>query len=256
MGQIDVVGFIGVGDLAEYTITGLRRGGYRGRILLSPRNRIMSEKLAEDRQCEVMRNNQQVIDNCDYFFLSTRPAQCLEVLAGLTLRDNHQLISVVAGITIDQLRETAGERINIVRAMPVNCARATASPTLVYPSDTAVEQLFDYCGKSIVADNEEAFNHGSIIACVYTWYFALFEELISACSSDKLSRHSASELILGMAEGAARIAIEDRERTPGEIASYIATEGTYSKIGLDLLKQESAFEPWIKACEELKLRMG
>ena len=32
-------GFIGVGELALYTIRGLRRGGYRETILLSPRNR-------------------------------------------------------------------------------------------------------------------------------------------------------------------------------------------------------------------------
>ena len=32
------IGFIGVGALALYTIRGVRRGGYAGPILLSPRN--------------------------------------------------------------------------------------------------------------------------------------------------------------------------------------------------------------------------
>lgn len=256
MATPDTIGFIGVGDLAEYTIIGLRKGGYQGRILLSPRNQTMSAKLASEWHCEVMQDNQAVIDNCAYFFLSTRPADCIEALAGISLHAKHQLISVVAGVTIAQLRETAGEQVQIARAMPVNCAKALASPTLVYPADRTTVELFNICGKSVIADNEEAFNQGSIIACVYTWYFALFEELITACSSGKLPRQLASELIMGMAGGAAGLATQDKDHTPGEIAELIATDGTFSKLGLDMLKEQAAFEPWIKACNELKSRLS
>lgn len=250
------LGFIGVGDLAEYTITGLRRGGYKGNILLSPRNAAMSANLASDWQCKVMKSNQDVIDNCEYFFLSTRPADCLGALDELNLSSDHQIISVVAGVTIAQIREIVGELVNIIRAMPVTCARALASPTLVYPSNPAVNQLFDICGNAIVADNEEGFNQGSIVACVYTWYFELFNELINACSSSSLSRKMSSELVLGMAKGAASLAIQDKYNDPGEIAEAIATEGTFSKLGLDILKQEAAFKPWVMACNELKSRLG
>ena len=250
------LGFIGVGDLAEYTITGLRRGGYQGRILLSPRNRNMSAKLVSDSQCEVMESNQDVADHCEYIVLSTRPDACIEALTGLNLSENHQLISVVAGVPISLLREVIGEKINIVRAMPVTCAKAMASPTLVYPSSPAVNQLFNLCGNAIVADDEEAFNQGSVVACVYSWYFELFDQLIDACSSQALSKQLSSELVLGMAKGAASLAILDKDNNPGQIAEAIATEGTFSKLGLDILKQEAAFEPWLKACRELKSRLA
>ncbi len=177
MTEIRTLGFVGVGDLAEYTITGLRRGGFQGRILLSPRNRDMSQKLAVAWQCEVKDSNQAVLDDCQHVVLSTRPADCLDALAELQFSEQHLLISVVAGIDISQLHEVAGD-IDIVRAMPVNCAKAGASPTLVYPQHAAVNALFDYCGNSITADDEAAFAQGSILACVYTWYFELFQELI------------------------------------------------------------------------------
>lgn len=256
MAAMETLGFIGVGDLAEYTITGLRRGGFEGEILLSPRNAAMSAQLAADWQCTVMPDNQEVIDNCEYFCLSVRPADCLQALGDLNISPDHQMISVVAGVTISQLREVVGDQIKIVRAMPVTCAKALASPTLVYPSHPAVNQLFDFCGNAIVADNEDAFNQGSIIACVYTWYFELFNELINACSSSSLSKEMSSELVLGMARGAASLAIQDKNNDPRQIAEAIATEGTFSKLGLDILKQEAAFEPWVKACNELKSRLG
>lgn len=253
---MDALGFIGVGDLAEYTVIGLRRGGYKGRILLCPRNRTMSSRLACDWQCEVMDSNQSVIDNCQHFILSTRPANCLETLSVLNLTSNHLLISVVAGVTIDSLREVVGNEIHIVRAMPVNCAKATASPTLIFPGNPVVNQLFDYCGNAVVADNEDAFNEGSVVACVYTWYFALFGELVKSCTSESLSREMATELVLGMAKGAAELSLQEKEPGPDAIAEAIATDGTFSKLGLDILKQDGAFEPWRKACEALQSRLS
>ena len=46
---------------------------------------------------------------------------------------------------------------------------------------------------------------------------------------------------LGCSLGAASLAIQDKHNDPGEIAEAIATEGTFSKLGLDILKQEAAF---------------
>lgn len=252
MTESDNLGFIGVGDLAEYTIKGVRRGGFQGRILLSPRNQNMSQKLATDWQCEIMESNQAVVDACDCFILSTRPAHCLDALSELKLRPDQLLISVVAGVSIEKLRQqTGGSDVHIVRAMPVNSAQAGASPTLIFPQSEAASQLFNYCGNSIIADSEAAFDQGSILACVYTWYFELFNELILASSSESLSSEPASELVLGMAKGAASLALQDSARSPGEIAEAIATEGTFSKFGLDLLKDEEAFKPWHRACQLL-----
>ncbi len=250
----EVIGFIGVGDLAEYTITGLRKGGYSGHILLSPRNREMSEKLARDWQCKVMANNQAVADSADHLFLSTRPAHCLEALGELDLGNDQLIISVVAGVSIQSLQEVAGANCTIVRAMPVNCARVCASPTLIFPEHATVSNLFDYCGDSIAADDESSFDQGNIIACIYTWYFELFQQLVNTTSGSALSPAMASKLVLGMARGAASLALEE-QASPGEIAETIATEGTFSKLGLDILKQANAFAPWQQACDELSVRM-
>ena len=98
------IGFIGVGDLALYTIRGLRRGGYRDSILLSPRNRDKAGLLAADFNCAVQSDNQAVVDHSDCVVLATRPADCLQTLSELEFRSEQLLISVVAGIEIEALR--------------------------------------------------------------------------------------------------------------------------------------------------------
>lgn len=93
------------------------------------------------------------------------------------------------------------------------------------------------------------------MACVYTWYFSLFEQLIQSTTSDALPADKAKALVLDMAKGAASLALQKSE-TSGQIAEAIATEGTFSKLELDVLKEQGAFAPWDEACELLMARLS
>jgi len=250
------IGFIGVGELALYTIKGVRRGGYQEAILLSPRNRDKAELLASRYDCEIAADNQAVVSNCKHIVIATRPADCLHSLAELVFEPGQVLISVVAGIGVEQLRQVLPAQLEIVRAMPVSSAEASASPTLVYPAHDFTQAFFDFCGKSIVVDNESYFTQGNVLACVYCWFFSLFEELIQATQGPELPPQLSAELVMGMAKGAAELALAQKEIPPGDIAKSIATEGTYSKLGLDLLADRAAFEPWGDACRLLQQRLA
>jgi pyrroline-5-carboxylate reductase len=250
------IGFIGVGELALYTIRGVRLGGYEGRILLSPRNRENARLLASQHGCEVQEDNQSVIDLCDCVVIATRPADCLQTLSSLEFKPGQLLISVVAGIEVEQLREVLPGDLKIVRAMPVSSAEAGSSPTLIYPDNALVQEFFDFCGNTIAVDNEAWFTQGSVLACVYCWFFSLYEELIQATTGPDLPAALSAELVMGMAKGAAEQALAKTEISPGNIAESIATEGTFSKLGLDLLQQKSAFEPWGEACELLQKQLA
>ena len=253
---MQTIGFIGVGALALYTIKGVRGGGYREPILLSPRNREKAAQLAINCDCEVQPDNQSVVSNSDYIVIATRPADCLETLASLEFNANQTLISVVAGIDSQQLRSAVPAELEIVRAMPVSSAEAGASPTLIYPGNAFVSEFFNFCGTSIVTDNEAYFNQGSVLACVYCWFFSLYEELIQATQGPGLPMELSAQLVMGMAKGAAELALASKDISPAEIASGIATEGTFSKLGLDLLEQQAAFEPWREACKLLQEQLA
>lgn len=250
------IGFIGVGDLAVYTVKGLRGGNYAGRILLSPRNHDKAALLQRDCGCEIQADNQAVVDAADAVFIATRPADCLDTLAGLEFRTSQLLISVAAGVDIATLRQAVPAELQIVRAMPVSSAEAGASPTLIYPDHALVRDLFDHCGNAIAVDNEEYFDQGSILACVYSWFFVLFDELVQATQGPKLPPDLSARLVMGMAGGAARLALAKSDTTPEDIAAGIATDGTYSKLGLDLLRQRQAFASWHEACKLLEERLA
>ena len=249
-------GFIGVGELALYTIRGLRLGGYDEVIHLSPRNREKSALLASEYGCEVLADNQAVVDHCDCVIIATRPADCLETLAALEFKPGQLLISVVAGIETQSLRRAVPAAVEIARAMPVSSAEAGASPTLVYPDNALVCAFFDHCGNALAVEDETWFTQGSVLACVYSWFFELFENLIEVNSGERLPRAVCAELVMGMARGAAELALARGDKTPAEIADSIATDGTFSRIGLDLLQQRGAFDAWREASEVLQRRLA
>ena len=250
------IGFIGVGALADYTIRGVRRGGYRGPILLSPRNQDKAELLASNCNCKIESDNQSVVSNSDHVVIATRPPDCLETLAKLEFKTDQTLISVVAGIDVEQLRSAVPGDLKIVRAMPVSSAEVNASPTLIYPDDEFTREFFDFCGTSIVTDNEAYFNQGSVLACVYCWFFPLYQALIEVNQGPRMPAELSADLVMGMARGAAEFALANHATPPGEIARSIATEGTFSKLGLDLLEKEAAFEPWREACRLLQKQLA
>jgi pyrroline-5-carboxylate reductase len=154
------------------------------------------------------------------------------------------------------LRQAVPADLEIVRAMPVSSAEAGASPTLVFPGNAFVNNFFNHCGNAIPIDSEDWFNQGSVLACVYCWFFTLFETLIEATEGPQLPRPLSAELVMGMARGAAELALAKADTSPGDIANSIATDGTFSKLGLDVLQRQAAFPPWREACELLQQKLA
>lgn len=242
----ETIGFLGVGHLADYTLRGLRRGGFQGEVLLSPRNSERAETLSRDCGGRILGSNQEVVDGSDLVVLSVRPAAAKEALSQVKLREDQVLISVVAGIPVADL-EPLAEPAPVVRAMPVTAAEAASSPTLITPPHARVEALFAHCGEAIPVAEDREFEAAATNACVYGWYFALFECIRAETEKAGVSPAVARRVVLGMARGAAEVALAKPEETLDGTAQEIATEGSFTRLGLDHLEARQAFDPWREA---------
>jgi len=241
------VGIIGVGHLADYTVRGLRHGGWTHPIFLSPRGKEVGARLARDCDCDVLESNQAVVDACDVVILAPRPPQAIEALVGVTLRDDQVLLSVVAGIPIMDLRGAVGDTIPVVRALPVTAAEVGQSPNAFYPPNDAVENVLNHCGRAIPLNSEADFDAAGVMSCVYGWFFVLYDQLIERSMEAGLDEETARKVVLGMAQGAAAIADAQGDQSVDVIARKIATDGSYTKRGLDHLEAVDAFKPWREA---------
>lgn len=250
-----VLGVIGVGTLADYTIRGLRRGGWRGEIVLSPRNSTVSTALAADCRCKIVSDNAAVAAACDWLMLSVRGPSMSDALAGLSLRPGQTLISCMAGVTVSDIAAFAGDAGRIARAMPVTAAEIGASPTAVYPADPDLLAFFDHIGPTVPTPDEQAFNAGTILACVYVWYLDLFDRVSREAHKAGLPSDLARSMTLDMAKAAAEIASARPDRNLADIVAGLALEGSFSKLGLDHLDSSGALDTWSEAFALLRKRL-
>ncbi len=248
------IGIIGVGHLADYTVRGVRRGGWSGPIFLSPRGEAVGAALARDCGCTVLEGNQAVVDAADIVMLATRPASALEVLGGLTLRSDQVLLSVVAGVPVGEIAAVGGEVGAVVRALPVTSAEVGASPTLIFPPNDVIEGFFSHCGTAIPVGEESAFDAAAVMTCFYGMYIALFDRLTQATTAAGVPEEAARNIVTGMARGAAKVAAAQTEKSLGGIVGEIATEGTFTRLGLDHLEANDAFQPWDEAFDMILKR--
>ena len=98
------LGILGVGELTEKVVMGLRRSGFDGAILLSPRNAQRAEALAHTQGCQVLPSNQAVVDQAELVMLGVRPAALAQIASEVRLRRGQRLLSLAAGVGLAQLQ--------------------------------------------------------------------------------------------------------------------------------------------------------
>lgn len=152
------IGIIGVGEIASAIVDGLCSNVEQPpTVLLSPRNKSIADELARRHHTvRVCADNQEVIDNAEIVLLTIRPDIVSEVLDNLQVRDDQIVISALAGVSHETLRQSLGERVTIVRAIPLPSVRLRLGVTAIYPAHPEVEQLFDSLGGTLAVDDPEA----------------------------------------------------------------------------------------------------
>ena len=150
------LGFIGTGKIASSVITGICTSKISfQRILISRRNKNIAQKLRKRfRKVYIAKTNQEIIDKCNWIFLAVTPKVGKKILPKLKFRSNQKVISFIATINLAQLKKTLGNKIKIVRAIPLPPISLKKGPVPICPPDKQVKGFFDKIGTTIEIKNE------------------------------------------------------------------------------------------------------
>jgi len=241
------LGVIGSGQFALYFITAMRKGGYDGEIFLSPRNAEIAGKLAREHGCRIAASNQDALDRSEIVLLSVRPKDAGAAVAGLHWQPHHIALSAMAGISLSQHRQLLPGIGDVHLIMPASYIAAVAGPVPLYPPSERVSAFLAHAGQVIPLETEQAYNACLFAVCFSTWVYDFADAVSDVFTQMGLSPAQARAIALGNIAGAAGYA-QGRPATPlSTISSEIATEGTYTKRGLDLLKSRGFDAPWREA---------
>jgi pyrroline-5-carboxylate reductase len=152
------LGFIGTGKIASSVITGIYNSKISyNKILISPRNKYIAKNLKKKFQKIVIaKNNQEIIDSCNWIFLSVTPTVGEKIIKYLKFRSNQTIISFISTITLSQLKKAIKVKAKIVRAIPLPPISLKKGPVPICPPNKKVKEFFNKIGSTVEIKNEKS----------------------------------------------------------------------------------------------------
>ena len=152
------LGFIGTGKITSSVITGICGSKISfTKILISPRNKSISKALKKKfKKVIIAKNNQEIVNNCSWVFLSITPIVGERIIKKLKFKSNQTIISFVSTITLAQLKKAIKVKAKIIRAIPLPPISIKKGPIPICPPNKKVKEFFDKIGTTIEIKNEKS----------------------------------------------------------------------------------------------------
>lgn len=251
-----LIGFIGAGNMATSLAGGMIAKGIRpARIWMSDPSPERLEEVARLHRVHVSADNLDVAGRADVLVLAVKPqamAAVCEPLREIIRARQPLVISIAAGVTVENLRQWLGEA-SIVRCMPNTPALVRAGATGLYAAagvsaeqrDTA-SQILGAVGLTFWFDNEQELDAVTAVSgSGPAYFFLLMETLIDAAKAQGLKPDTARQLVLQTAWGAAQLAITS-EVGPDVLRQRVTSPGGTTAAALGVF-EEAGFAEQVQA---------
>ncbi len=244
---------LGCGNIGSAIAKGLVRSGMDEASITLTRRKI--DSLTEFKQAgfHVSNNNGESVENSDIILLTVGPGQLMDLLDEISshLNANHQIISIVSGVTIAEIQKKIGNDISIIRAMPNTAAALCESmtclstlPQFAQGLKTA-QSLFEKVGNTLVIDETQMASATALCACGV----AFFLRAIRAASQGgiEIGFHSdeAFTIAAQTARGAATLLLDNDSHPEAEIDQVTTPMGA-TIAGLNEMEHQGFSSAMIK----------
>ena len=152
------LGFIGTGKITSAVITGICKSSISyNKIIISHRNKSISSSLKKKfKKISISKDNQEIVDKCDWVFLSVTPTVGEKIIKDLKFKSNQTVISFISTITLAQLKKAIKVKAKIVRAIPLPPISLKKGPVPICPPNKKVKDFFNKIGTTVEIKNERS----------------------------------------------------------------------------------------------------
>jgi len=167
------LGFIGTGKIASSVIAGIYTSKISfKKILVSPRNKSIALKLKKKfTKIKIAKNNQEIINKCDWVFLSITPTVGQKIIKELKFKTNQTIISFISTISLAQLKKAIKVKAKIIRAIPLPPISLKKGPVPICPPNKKVKDFFNKIGTTVeIKDEKSSINFWSTSGMMAPFY--------------------------------------------------------------------------------------
>ncbi|XP_042602777.1 pyrroline-5-carboxylate reductase 3 [Cyprinus carpio] len=240
------IGFIGAGNMAFGIAQGIIASGK-----VPPSNITISAPSMnnlprfQERGVSITHANDEVVDRSRLVFLAVKPHLVPKVLNGISgnVTQEHIIVSMAAGITLETLEELLPAGTRVIRIMPnLPCMLLEGALLLACGScagqeeETLLKALLGPCGLVEAGPEHWIDAHvglsGSGVAFVYVFAEALADGAVKMGMPSALARRIAAQTILG-----AGVLLRDSGKFPAELKAEVCTPGGTTIHGIHALEK-------------------
>ena len=229
------IGFIGCGNMGKAILTGILSSNEieRNNIYVATKSEESRKNIENEFKVNTTLNVNEVAKASDILFLAVKPNIFKDI--SLDIKDNISndtiVISIAAGVSIEDMETWIGDNHKIVRTMPNTPALVGEAISAICPNKNLSEEeleevctIFNMFGKCEIL--EEKYFHGFIALCGSSpaYVFVFIEAMADAAVKLGIPRNKAYKMAEQAILGSAKLALETGKH-PGELKDMVCSPG-------------------------------
>lgn len=242
------IGFIGAGNMARAMMTGIIESKLISSesIMASSKTRKTTENIKKDLGVKTTLDNKEVAEFADYLVLAVKPFKYEKVLKEIKnfIKDDTIIIIIAAGICIEYLKRTLGQKQTIVKAMPNTPAMVREGMTaLVFDGKITenekkeVIDIFKSFGKVEELDEDLMDGFTTIAGSSPAYVYMMIEAMADGGVLQGIPRDKAYTMAAQAVLGAAKMVLETGTH-PGVLKDNVCSPGGTTIEAVAKLEEE------------------
>jgi pyrroline-5-carboxylate reductase len=245
--QSKKIAILGAGNIGTAIADGLKQSGkFEPENIILTRRRVERLESYHEKGFVVSPNNQEAIQKANIIIITVEPQRADALLKDIKpelTSGRHMIISVVSGMTIQQIKHSIQTDIPVVRAMPNTAIALRESMTCLCSDEDgaqsidAAASIFDTVGQTLVIHEEQMSSATALCACG----IAFFLRAIRAASQGGIEigfhAHDALQMASQTAKGAASL-LASMENHPEFEIDRVTTPRGCTISGLNQMEHE------------------
>ncbi len=242
------VGFIGVGNMAQAIISGLVKKMPAEDILIFNRTKEKAETFAGKTGVKVLATPEDLVLQSDIVVVAVKPYVFEMILPGLKSAFEAKrplMISIAAGLSLEQLAEFVGEEMRIVRVMPNVNATIGESMSGVCGNEFVsaedyqnVEGIFSAVGNTARIPEKDFSTFAALAGSSPAFIYIFIDSLARAGVKAGLAKKQALEIAAQAVLGSAKMVLES-ETHPYELVDQVCSPGGTTIAGVSSLMDDA-----------------
>jgi len=252
------LGFIGTGKIASSVITGICKSNILfNKILISPRNKKIAKNLKRNfNKIIIAKDNQEIIDQSNWVFLSVTPTVGNKIIKDLKFRSNQIIISFISTITLLELKKAIKVKAKIVKAIPLPPISLKKGPIPICPPNRKVKIFFDKIGSTIEIKDEKLSKNFWSTSGMMASYYNILREMSDWLVKKGTKRKDAQKYITSLFLALSQDAVVNSKKDLKFLVKESQTPRGLNEQGLKKMSKNGVYKSIVNTLNSIHKRLN